>query len=343
MKALVKTDASRSFACRDVPMPDVGPRDVLFKVRKVAICGTDINWYLWNDWAAATGVKLPFIPGHECAAEVVDVGKEVKNIRVGDRIAVETHIPCGNCFHCHNDLMHICAKMKIVGATYDGCFAEYGKVPEVSAVKAPDALTWEQVALLEPLGVALRGPMHTPPVGESVVVVGCGAIGQLAVCCYRAFGATTVIALDVNEQRLAKAKELGAHFVINSAKADVNESIFGLTQGLGAGIVLEASGNPAAIVQAFGCLRKGGTVFMVGMPKQSVTLDVMRCIVNKEAAIKGFHGRLMYKTWTAAVNLTLQGVLDPVKVLTASAPMSDFEAAFERMANGTAAKIMLEL
>jgi threonine 3-dehydrogenase len=341
MKGLVKDKDGPGLNYVDVPVPEIGESDVLLKVKATAICGTDMNCYLWNDWARKVYTNIPFVLGHECAAEVVEVGSQVRRIKEGDRIAVETHVPCGNCYHCLNGIQHICPSMKIIGATMDGCFAEYAVIPEISAVKIPEEISWEEGALLEPMGVALRPVSEGNVLGETVAVIGCGPIGQLAIGLAKVMGASRVFACDVNNFRLDLAKDMGADITIDSKGNDPVGIILGETNGLGVGVSIELSGSSEGINTAFGVLRKGGKIFIIGQPKAPVEMDVGRDIVVKEARVKGFHGREMYHTWELAETLLKTKKIDICKIVTHCFGMSKYEEAFELLKRGGALKVLL--
>lgn len=341
MKALVKDRAAPGLSYVDIPVPGIGARDVLLKVKVAAICGTDMNAYTWNDWAEKVYTNIPFILGHECAGEVVEVGALVNRMAVGDRAAVETHVPCGNCYHCLGGMQHICPSMEIIGATINGCFSEYVSIPEISARKIPNEISWEEGALLEPLGVALRPISAGNVFGEVVAVVGCGPIGLLAIRLAKVMGASDIFACDVNAFRLKLAESMGANMTINPEVLDPADVILDATGGLGVGISIELSGSREGISTAFRVLRKGARIFLIGQPKTKVELDIARDIVVKEARIRGFHGREMYQTWQLAESLLTSKKIDVRQVVTHRLHMNRYEEAFELLQSGSAAKVLL--
>ncbi|MFH1823782.1 MAG: alcohol dehydrogenase catalytic domain-containing protein [Candidatus Firestonebacteria bacterium] len=343
MKALVKDKKEIGLNYIDVPLPEVGDKDVLFKIKVSAICGTDLNLYQWNDWAKKVYTRLPLIPGHECCGEVVEVGQQVKRVSKGDRIVVETHVPCGRCYHCLNGMQHICPTMGLVGATMNGCFAEYCCLPEVSVWKISDSLSTEAASLLEPMGVPLRAVLEGNVGGETVVIIGCGSLGQFAIALSKIMGASKVIGIDVNAYRLEIAKSIGADLIFNPEKENIEKQILDLTSGLGAGVIIEVSGNTDAIQQSFNYLRKGGRVFLIGQPKKEAIIDIGKSIVLKEAKIRGFHGREMFKTWEIAEKILLSGKIDWQTIVTHKFPLEEYQKAFELLMAGKACKVLFQI
>ena len=228
MKAIVKNRKEEGFDYQEVEIPRVGPKDVLIRVKAAGICGSDLSFYEWNPWCETVVKRLPFIPGHECSGEVVEVGSQVKLLKKKDRVSVETHLPCGNCFQCRDGQSNICQNMELFGHTFNGCFAEYCRVPETIVEKIPEGLSWEYAALLEPIGIPLRAVWEAKVGGDSVAVIGCGPIGQFAIAASSAMGASSVIALDINQERLTIAKQMGATYLLNPAKNSFSKTIMNL-------------------------------------------------------------------------------------------------------------------
>jgi len=340
MKALVKDKPEKGLTYKNIPTPQVSDTDVLLKVKAAAICGTDTNAYAWNDWAKNTYKNLPFVLGHECAGEVVEIGAHVNRISVGDRVAAETHVPCGDCYHCFNGMQHICPSMKVLGAHMDGCFAEYVVIPEVCARKLPDTISYEEGSLLEPMGVAMRPVWEGNVPGETVLVIGCGPIGQLAISLAKAMGCHHLFACDVNEYRLNLAKEAGADVIINPTKQNPIEVVADMTDGLGIGVSIELSGSDQGIKTAFEILRKGGNVFISGQPKGPVELDLGRDVLTKEARVRGFHGREMYQTWELAESFVTTKKIDLLRVVTHRFGMDNCDEAFRIVKEGDGLKVL---
>ena len=341
MKAIVKNRKEEGFDYQEVKIPEVGPKDVLIRVKVAGICGSDLNFYEWNSWCEGVVKGLPFIPGHECSGKVVKVGSQVKLFREKDRVSVETHLPCGRCFQCRNGQPNICKNMELFGHTFDGCFAEYCSVPEAIVEKIPNELSWEYAALLEPIGIPLRAVEEGQVGGDSVAVIGCGSIGQFAIGTSSVMGASQIFGLDVDEKRLTMAKQMGATHLLNPAKESVIEIIMDLTHQNGVGVIIEASGNSKALSTSFKYLRKGGKVFVIGNIKEPLVLDGITDIVNKEVTIRGLHGRELFKTWWLAESLLLSGKLKIDPVITHKFPLKQFNKGFQLAMNGKACKVLL--
>jgi threonine 3-dehydrogenase len=230
--------------------------------------------------------------------------------------------------------------MRLFGISINGCFAELAVIPSVSVRKIPAALSWQEGALLEPLGVALRAATACSALGETVGIVGCGSIGQMAISLFKMMGARQVIAIDVNEFKLRQALAAGADVLIDASKEDAAMALLKATDGLGAGIVVELSGSAKGINSAFDSLRKGGLIFTIGQPKEPVTIDVSRNIVVKEATVKGSHGREMFRTWEIAESIVISKKIDLSRIITHRFPLSSFKEAFEVLTKGEALTVM---
>ena len=341
MRAIVKNRKEKGFDYQEVEIPRVGPKDVLIRVKAAGVCGSDLSFYEWNNpWCETVVKRLPFIPGHECSGEVVEVGSQVKLLRKKDRVSVETHLPCGKCFQCRDGQSNICQNMELFGHTFNGCFAEYCRVPETIVEKIPDGLSWEYAALLEPIGIPLRAVWEGKVGGDSVAVIGCGPIGQFAIAASSAMGASPVFALDVNQKRLTIAKQVGATYLLNPAKDSPGKIIMDLTHQNGVGIIIEASGNSKAFSNSFRYLRKGGKVFMIGNIKEPLVIDGIADIVNKEATIRGLHGRELFSTWRLAESLLLSGKFEIGPVITHKFPLEEFHKGFQLAMDGEACKVL---
>lgn len=342
MKAVVKTSKTKGFQYLDMDLPTVGNEDVLIKVKAAAICGSDMNFYMWNTAFCEGLVKnLPFIPGHECSGEVVAAGSYTTRIRIGDRVAVETHIPCGNCRQCMDGRPHTCLNMRLFGHNVNGCFAEYTLVKESAVRRIPDGLSWEAGAMLEPLGVVVR-PVFDADAGMSTVcVTGCGPIGQFAVALASILGAGRIFAADINPERLKLAKEMGATDLINVTETpDFGDFLMSQTEGLD--ILIEASGSVKSFTEGLRSLCFGGKAYLIGNPKEPVVIEnPMRMITQKEIVIKGSWGRELFKTWEKSENILLSGKINLDKIITHRFALHDFEKAFETAKRGEGCKIML--
>lgn len=343
MKAVVKEKEGVGASLKDVPRPEIKPDDVLVKVKTAAICGTDIHIYNWTQYAKNVNVPLPLIFGHEFSGKVIEVGRNVSQVKVGDIVAGETHIPCGRCYQCRTGNQHICQNMKILGVHVNGAFAEYVAIPEVCAWKLPPDLSFDIGAIYEPLGVAVHAIFADKIAGQSVVVFGCGPIGLFAIGLAKFSGATQLIAVDVIEERLSLARKMGARVAINAEKEKVEEKVLDLTRGIGVDIFIELSGSPAAIRQGFNILRKGGRVSLVGLPSSRVELDLVNNVIYKEAKIYGITGREMFSTWYKMRTIMESGKFDPGPVITDKFNLSEFQKAIKLAGTSTRGKILIKI
>jgi len=341
MKALVKIREQEGFDLQDVETPEPADEEVLVKLNSVAICGSDLKLYKWTPWCKNVVRSLPFIPGHEGAGEVVKKGRAVKGIREGDFVAAETHIACGKCWQCRHGRPHTCMNVELFGHTVDGCFAEYCVIPQVAARKLPGGFPLEKGCLLEPMGIPFRAVQAGEVSGDSVVVIGCGPIGQFAVGVARVMGAEKIIAVDIREGRLKIAEKMGATHLVNPEKETVTETLLELTGGNGAGVIIEASGSGGALSEAFNYLRVGGKLFTVGHPAHPVEIDVSPQIVLKEANIRGFFGREIWDTWEKTEKLIASGALDTDPIVTHTFPLEEYEQAFKLGLASEGCKIVL--
>jgi len=341
MRAVVKENAGKGAVLKQVEMPVLEEGEVLIKIKAAAICGTDQHIYNWNNWAQNNNINLPTILGHECSAEVVEVGPGVKTLKVGDYVACETHIPCGQCFQCKNGQQHICQNLKLFGVHTNGCFAEYSKIPAVCAVKIPESIHPNVGAVLEPLGTAVRANEEIQTSGKNIAVIGCGPIGLMAISTAKAFGAANIYAVDINEYRLGIAKELGATEIINSSVVNSAERLKELTHGVGVDAFIDASGNTFAILDGFKGLRKGGKVALIGLPSRPLEIDLGSQVIFKEAKIIGIHGRRMFETWTTMSNLLDKGLLNIDPVITHVLKLEEFNEGFDISEKGIGGKVIL--
>ncbi|MPM66347.1 L-threonine 3-dehydrogenase [bioreactor metagenome] len=345
MKAVVKTQKTRGAAFQIVPVPEVGPGEVLVKVRACAICGTDVHMYQWNAWANENVEKsysgLPRIMGHEFSGDIVKVGEGVTKVKVGDRIAAETHIPCGQCYLCRTGNGFNCQNVK---RFKNGVYAEYALIPEMSAVLIPDSLSYEEGAVMEPFSVAVHGTSFTKVAGDTVGIIGAGPIGLFTVKIAKAMGASEIFITDVSDYRLNLAKKSGATHTFNPNKVNVVEKVKELTGGLGLGTIFEISGNVKATKQAFEMLRKCGTMVMTGLPSEPLVLDAAGDIVWKAAKIFGVHGRDVYQSWETTKGLLGSGCVDVKPILTHYLDLfTQFDEGFGLAEKGLSGKVIFIL
>ncbi len=340
MYGIVKAAPESGAVVReDLPIPSVGPRDILVRVRATAICGTDQHILAWTEYAQKR-VPVPMVFGHEFAGDVVAIGEKVTEVAVGDKVAGETHIPCNDCVMCETDNRHICENMKIIGVHVPGSFAEYISFPVDCAYKLAEDFAYESGAVLEPMGVAVHGVDAAQVKDKTVVIYGCGPIGMMAVGVAKAWEAKKVIAIDMVEQKLEAAKAMGADEVINGAKVDVQKEVLRLT-GYGADVVIDYTGNLKAIKVGFSLIHKGGTVVLVGLPNGTMEIDPTEDIIYKEATVIGVTGRLMYKTWEQCAELIQSGKFNIKAAISGVYPLRDYEKAFEAIKAGAPGKMVL--
>jgi len=309
----------------DIPRPEAD--EVLVKVKATSICGTDVHIYNWDKWAQSR-IKPPMIFGHECAGEVVEVGKLVKGIKVGDYVSAETHIPCGICFQCKTGNQHICQNLKILGLDTNGCFAEYVKFPEICAWKNDKSLPFEIATIMEPFGNATYTVMESQVSAKIIAILGDGPIGAFAVGIAKAVGAGKIFAVGEFPYRVNILKKMGADVTLSIRENDIVKEIMDKTNGEGVDVVLEMSGAQKAIDDGLKMLKKGGTFTAFGVPSGRVDIDLANGIVFKGAKIIGINGRMMFTTWYQESNLLNAGLVDVRPVITHKFALKDFEKGF---------------
>ncbi len=341
MKAVVKAEAAPGAKLMDMPMPKVGPRDLLVRVKATAICGTDNHIMEWNGYAQAR-VKPPMIFGHEFAGDVVEVGPQVTKFKVGDRVAADTHIPDGTCYQCNTGNQHICENMAILGVHTDGSFAEYLALPEACAWKIPDSRSYDEGAVMEPMGVAVHSIFMDRIDGQNVAIFGCGPIGMFAVATAAACGATKVFAVEVSDDRLEMtSKYVPSAIMIDAKSKNPVEEIRKQTGGMGADVCIEIAGVPITTVQSLQACRKLGRVSLTGLTGQPVSIDTVSDIIYKELKIYGTTGRHMWDTWYTMEKLLETGKVNPNPVVTHRFPLADYEEALALAKSGKAGKVLL--
>ncbi len=338
MKALVKTKAERGIWLADIDVPMPGHNDVLIKVRRTAICGTDIHIYQWDDWASKT-IPVPLAVGHEFSGEIVECGSEVKGFDVGDRVSAEGHITCGVCRNCRAGRRHLCINTVGVGVDRPGAFAEYLSVPAFNVFKLSDVITDDMAAILDPLGNATHTALSFDLVGEDVLITGAGPIGIMAVAIARYVGARHIVITDVNDYRLKLAKKMGATVALNVAKGSLEDTMKDLGMDEGFDVGMEMSGNPSAIRDMLKTLHHGGQVAMLGIPPGETTVDWEQ-VIFKGLTLKGIYGRKMFETWYKMASM-LQSGLDISPVITHHFDLSDYDQAFQLMESGQSGKVIL--
>jgi len=339
VKALVKETAGPGFKLKDVPEPQMRDDEVLIRVRRAGVCGTDVHIYDWDAWASGR-CKPPFTVGHEFAGDVVKVGRLVSDVHEGDRVTAEGHIVDGRCLLCRTGNAHVCPYTKIIGVDRDGCFAEFISMPATNVWHLDDAVSYDIGGIHDPMGNAFHTALTADLPGATVLITGCGPIGIFAVAICKAAGAAAVIATDINETRLALARKMGA---TNAVKPDQAEKLVSAaTEGLGVDVVLEMSGVPAAIHQALKLVRVGGRVQMLGIPSQKVEFDLAKEIIFKGLTVYGVVGRRMYQTWHQMTRFLRAG-FDPSPVITHRFPLREADAAIAAIKSGEAGKVIFEI
>ncbi len=339
MKALVKARPEPGLWLEEVPVPEVGPNDLLVKVRKAAICGTDLHIYNWDHWAQQT-LSVPLVVGHEFMGEVVAVGSHVEGYAVGDRVSGEGHVTCGHCRNCRAGKRHLCRNTRGVGIHRDGCFADYLSLPASNAFRVPAKVPDEIASFLDPLGNAVHTALSFDLVGEDVLITGAGPIGCMAVTIAKHVGARNVVITDVNDYRLELARAMGADRVVRSAREDLRDVMRerGMTEGFDVG--LEMSGHPAAFRELLAAMNHGGHVALLGIPEDELAIDWNQ-VIFKGLTLKGIYGREMFETWYK-VSALLQSGLDVSQVLTHRFPRDRFEEAFDTIRAGRCGKVILD-
>jgi threonine 3-dehydrogenase len=340
MKSLVKHHAGPGFQLTDVPVPAIRDNEVLIRVRRAGVCGTDVHIYEWDDWARGR-CKPPFVVGHEFAGDVVEAGKLVTDVKVGDRVTAEGHIVCGRCLACRTGNSHVCPNTRIIGVDRDGCFAEYISMPSLNVWHLDDSISFDIGGIHDPMGNAFHTALTAEIAGSVVLITGCGPIGIFAVGICRAAGAARIIASDINDRRLELAKTMGANDAVHPDQ--VEEAVKRATNGSGVDVVLEMSGIPAAIHQAFALVRLGGRVQMLGIPAKPMEVNFANEIIFKGITIYGVIGRRMYETWHQMTRFLLSGEFDPTPVITHRFPLEGFEEAMRVIKTGEAGKVIFEI
>ena len=338
MKALSKLKAEPGIWMTDAPKPEVGHNDLLIKIRKTAICGTDVHIYKWDEWASKT-IPTPMVVGHEYVGEVVDMGQEVRGFQVGDRVSGEGHITCGHCRNCRAGRVHLCRNTTGVGVNREGAFAEYLVIPAFNAFKIPDNISDELASIFDPFGNAVHTALSFDLVGEDVLITGAGPIGIMAAAVAKHVGARHVVITDVNEYRLDLARKMGASRAVNVANEKLEDVMkeLGMTEGFDIG--LEMSGVPSAFNSMLNNMNHGGKIAMLGIPPSDMAVDWNQ-VIFKGLVIKGIYGREMFETWYKMASL-IQSGLDLNPIITHQYSVDDFQAGLDMMISGQSGKVIL--
>ena len=339
MKALVKAEKARGLQLQDVPEPAVGLNDVLIKVRKTGLCGTDLHIYKWDDWARRT-IPVPMVIGHEFVGEVVAVGANVADFYPGEIVSAEGHVVCGRCRNCLAGRRHLCKDTVGIGVNRAGAFAEFISVPMTNVWHHRAGVDEEVAAIFDPFGNAVHTALAFDCLGEDVLITGAGPIGIMAIPVVKHAGVRHVVITDVNGYRLDLARRMGATVAVDVSRenlADVQRSL-GMKEGFDIG--LEMSGNPAAFQSMIEHMCHGGKVAMLGIPSEPIALDWNKVIFNM-LTIRGIYGREMYETWYK-MSVMLESGVDIKPVITHRFNYRDFEQGFAAMESGDCGKVVLD-
>ncbi|HAB25513.1 MAG: L-threonine 3-dehydrogenase [Pantoea sp.] len=339
MKALAKLHAQEGiWMVTDAPIPEPGHNDLLIKIRKTAICGTDIHIYNWDDWSRKT-IPVPMIVGHEYVGEVVAIGQEVRGFSIGDRVSGEGHITCGHCRNCRAGRTHLCRNTIGVGVNRQGCFAEYLVIPAFNAFRIPDNISDELAAIFDPFGNAVHTALSFDLVGEDVLISGAGPIGIMAAAVCKHVGARNVVITDINDYRLELARTMGVTRAVNVAHEDLRAVMreLGMTEGFDVG--LEMSGAPPAFRTLLEVMNHGGRIALLGIPPGEMAIDWNQ-VIFKGLFIKGIYGREMFETWYKMAAL-IQSGLDLTPIITHRYAIDDFQQGFDEMRSGRSGKVVL--
>ena len=338
MKALSKLKSTPGIWMTDVEVPEPGHNDLLIKIRKTAICGTDMHIYHWDEWSQKT-IPVPMVVGHEYVGEVVGMGQEVAGFEIGDRVSGEGHITCGHCRNCRAGRRHLCRNTYGVGVDRQGAFAEYLVIPALNAFKIPDNISDDLASIFDPFGNAVHTALSFDLVGEDVLITGAGPIGIMAAAVARHVGARHVVITDINDYRLDLAKKMGATRTVNVSREKLPEVMneIGMSEGFDVG--LEMSGVPVAFRDMLSAMNHGGKIAMLGIPAGDMAIDWSQ-VIFKGLIIKGIYGREMFETWYKMASL-IQSGLDLSPIITHQFKVDEFQQGFDTMGSGESGKVIL--
>ncbi|MEI8631226.1 L-threonine 3-dehydrogenase [Vibrio sp. PP-XX7] len=339
IKALAKLKSEPGIWMTSVDMPEIGHNDLLIKIKKTAICGTDVHIYNWDAWAQKA-IPVPMVVGHEYVGEVVDMGQEVRGFSVGDRVSGEGHITCGHCRNCRGGRPHLCRNTLGVGVNRTGAFSEYLVIPAFNAFKIPAEISDDLAAIFDPFGNAVHTALSFNLVGEDVLITGAGPIGMMAAAAAKHAGARHVVITDMNEYRLTLAKKMGVTRTVNVTTENIDTVMasLGMTEGFDIG--LEMSGVPAAFQSMLSAITHGGKIALLGIPPSDMAIDWNQ-LIFKGLVIKGIYGREMFETWYKMASL-IQSGLDLTPMITHHFQIDDFQKGFDVMRSGASGKVILD-
>ncbi len=337
MKALVKSKPEKGLWMEDIPVPEIGPNDVLIKVSKTAICGTDLHIYLWDDWAQQT-IPVGLTIGHEYVGHIAKMGSEVTEFKEGDRVTGEGHIACGHCRNCRRGRQHICELTLGVGVNINGAFAEYVKIPASNVLKINKKIPDEIVAIMDPLGNATHTTLSFPVIGEDVLITGSGLIGSMCIAIAKFAGARNIIATETSEYRANLAGKFGATRVVNPLHENLAD-VMGELGMRGFDIGLECSGSPIAFNQMVSHMYNSGKIALLGILPLKTEVNWNK-IIFKGLTLKGIYGREMYETWYQMEQMLISG-LDVSPIITHRYHIDDFQKGFDIMEATNCGKVIL--
>jgi threonine 3-dehydrogenase len=342
IEALVKGAPERGMDLVTRPKPTYGENEVLIRIQKTGVCGTDVHIYEWDDWASHR-VKPPIVVGHEFMGVVEEVGASVTDVKAGDVVSGEGHIGCGHCFFCRTGQGHICREMKIIGVDRDGCFAHYFAFPAANVWKVRKEIPTDAAAIFDPFGNAMHTVMAQSVAGKSVAIVGVGSIGLMACKIAAVAGALQVIAIDPQEHKRKLALGYGATVALDPTNEGWTKELIAHTrESSGVDVVLEMSGSRAGIRDTFEIVRPGGEVALLGIPASDVSLNLSESIIFKSVTVRGINGRLMFETWYQCEQFLLDGKLDLLPLITHRFSYRDYKEAFAVLERGEAVKVILD-
>ncbi|MGK0374663.1 MAG: threonine 3-dehydrogenase [Arenicella sp.] len=339
MKALAKLHPEKGIWMTEAEVPTIGPNDLLIKIKKTAICGTDMHIYAWDQWSQKT-IPVPMIVGHEYVGEVQQIGQEVAGFKIGDRVSGEGHITCGHCRNCRAGRRHLCRNTFGVGVDRQGAFAEYLSIPAFNAFKIPDNISDDLAAIFDPFGNAVHTALSFNLIGEDVLITGAGPIGIMAAAVAKHVGARHVVITDVNNYRLELASKMGASRAVNVSEQKIEDVMKELGMAEGFDVGMEMSGVPSAFTSMLENMNHGGKIAMLGIPSSDMAIDWTK-VIFKGLEIKGIYGREMFETWYKMASL-IQSGLDLSPMLTHQFPVDEFQAGFEMMESGQSGKVILD-
>lgn len=338
MKALVKLRPEKGIWMEEVPIPEIGVNDVLIKMKKTSICGTDLHIYTWDDWAKKT-IKTPMIIGHEYVGEIVDMGSGVRNLKVGDRITGEGHLACGHCRNCRRGKLHVCENTVGIGVNINGAFAEYMALPAENVIKLDDRISDEIASIMDPFGNATHTALSFPLIAEDVLITGAGLIGSMATAVAKFAGARYIVVSDLSDYRLDIAKKMGATITVNPSKGETIEQAVNKLGMRGFDVGLEMSGSSHAFNDMLRNMYNGSKISLLGILPNNTHIDWNE-VIFKALTLKGIYGREMWETWYQMEQMLISGI-DLSPIITHRFSIDDFQKGFDIMESGQCGKVIL--